>query len=81
MTSKEELLINQLATAQSSIVSLNRQNEELFTIVEEYKTLLSEGTTNFDIMTEQRDQFLQLAKNLDNDFNNGKIFSRYSLTQ
>tara|TARA_R110000851_G_scaffold85210_1_gene185417 strand:- start:1737 stop:1967 length:231 start_codon:yes stop_codon:yes gene_type:complete len=76
MTSKEELLINQLATAQSGIVSLNRQNKELSAIVEECQILLSESTTNFDTMAEQRDQFLQLAKNLDNDFNNGKIFSK-----
>ena len=76
MTSKEELLINQLATAQSSIVSLTRQNKELLAIIKEGEILFNESVVNFDTMVEQRDQFINLAKSLDKDFNQGKIFNK-----
>lgn len=68
--------VEEVEKLQKEVIAIRYQNKELLSIIEGYKDLEERQSTNFDAMVYQRDEFLKLAKNLDREFNQGKLFSK-----
>ena len=68
--------VEEVEKLQLEIQKLSYENKELLSIIKSYKEVYNQQAINFNIMVEQRDSLLQLAKNLDMDFNQGKIFNK-----
>ena len=59
--------VGEVEKLQLEIQKLSYENKELLSIIKSYKEVDNQQAINFNIMVEQRDSLLQLAKNLDMD--------------